>query len=290
MNRIPLILDCDNTMGVHGCDIDDGTALLYLLGCPEVELLGICCSFGNSRQETVYHNTLRLMKIWNREDIPVFRGSDNASERKSDAAEFLAASARSHLDLQLLVTGSVSNLAGAAEMDPSFFGRIKRASFMGGITEPLLVNGVPMAELNFSCDPEASLDSFQSIRNVIIATAQNSLHSYFPANEFEEKMRDRDTALAGFLLSETSYWFELHKSKWGLDGIVNWDIMAAVQLLHPEYLKMKAVTISPDSDSLRRGMLLAEGEPIDVLLPELKNPEPYREHIYQTILNAKVHL
>ena len=81
MKKIPVILDCDNTMGVPGCDVDDGLALLYLLGCPEVELLGITCSYGNNTQQTVYDNTLRLLKAWNREDIPVFRGGDNPTER-----------------------------------------------------------------------------------------------------------------------------------------------------------------------------------------------------------------
>ena len=33
-DRVPLILDCDNTMGVPGRDVDDGLALLYLLGSP----------------------------------------------------------------------------------------------------------------------------------------------------------------------------------------------------------------------------------------------------------------
>ena len=56
-DRVPLILDCDNTMGVPGRDVDDGLALLYLLGSPQVELLAVTCSFGNSTQEVVYRNT-----------------------------------------------------------------------------------------------------------------------------------------------------------------------------------------------------------------------------------------
>ena len=59
-------------MGVPGCDADDGLALLYVLGCPEAELLGVTCSFGNNRQDTVYENTKRLLREWGREDIPCF--------------------------------------------------------------------------------------------------------------------------------------------------------------------------------------------------------------------------
>ena len=86
--KIPLIFDCDNTMGVPGCDVDDGLTLLYLLGLPEVELLGITCSCGNSTQETVYRNTLRMMQDWGREDIPVLRGADSKTDRCSPAADW----------------------------------------------------------------------------------------------------------------------------------------------------------------------------------------------------------
>lgn len=70
MDKLRLIMDCDCTMGVQGCDVDDGLALLYVLGCPEAELLGVTCSFGNNTQDTVYRNTKRLLKEWGRKDIP----------------------------------------------------------------------------------------------------------------------------------------------------------------------------------------------------------------------------
>ena len=36
-----IIFDCDNTFGVKDCDVDDGLALMYLLGNRETQLLGI---------------------------------------------------------------------------------------------------------------------------------------------------------------------------------------------------------------------------------------------------------
>ena len=32
--------------------MDDSLALLYVLDCPEAELLGVTCSFGNNTQDT----------------------------------------------------------------------------------------------------------------------------------------------------------------------------------------------------------------------------------------------
>lgn len=88
--QIPVVFDCDNTFGVPGCDVDDGLALLYLLGCPDVNLLGITCTYGNNKLDTVYHNTLRLLSEWGREDIPVLKGAASCKDRNSEAAVFLA--------------------------------------------------------------------------------------------------------------------------------------------------------------------------------------------------------
>lgn len=83
MDKLRLIMDCDCTMGVPGCDVDDSLALLYVLDCPEAELLGVTCSFGNNTQDTVYRNTKRLLKEWGGRIYPCF-GARTAT--KSGAA------------------------------------------------------------------------------------------------------------------------------------------------------------------------------------------------------------
>ena len=135
--KIPVILDCDNTMGLPGCDVDDGLALLYLLGSPAVRLLGVTCSYGNSTQEAVHRNTLRLLDQWGRRDIPVYRGSDGPGQLPSPAADFLAAVAREYSGaLRLLVTGSTTNLLGALALDGGFLDRLHTISLMGGSRNP----------------------------------------------------------------------------------------------------------------------------------------------------------
>ena len=287
MKKVPLIFDCDNTMGIPGCDVDDGVTLLYLLGCPEVELLGITYSFGNNTQETVYVNTLRLLKDWGREEIPVLRGADGPGDRRSPAAEFLAEMSRKYADELLVVaTGAMTNLLGAEEQAPGFFSRVKEFSLMGGITEPLLVGGVPMEELNLSCDPAAALRVLQHGRCVRIATAQNSLRSFFPREECLAALRRQGGAAGEYLEEQLAYWFDLYAEKWNLDGFVNWDVMAAVQLLHPELMKCREAEITPTEQSLRQGMLLADGPACRVLLPEIDGGERYFRHIYETWFSA----
>ena len=280
MERIPVILDCDNTMGIPGCDVDDGLTLLYLLGCPEVELLGITCSYGNNTQQTVYDNTRRLLKAWGREDLPVFRGGDSPAQRKSPAAQFLAESARKYPhQLAVLATGAMTNLLGAAQVEPMFWKYVKTVSVMGGITAPLFVNGVPMDELNLSCDPEASCAVLRNVWDLRIASAQNSLDSWFSEESWKK---------SGLSMDEVAYWFDTHREKWHLNGIVIWDVMAAVQLVHPELLDMREAAIGPDETLLRSGMILGGKDPRVATLPRIRDPKAYTDHVYHTWRNAGI--
>jgi purine nucleosidase len=291
VNFIPVILDCDNTMGVPGCDVDDGMALLYLLGCPEVRLLGITCAYGNNTQETVYQNTKRLMKLWGREDIPVFRGADSAEDAEpsgNDASEFLAAQAEKFSgNLIVIATGSMSNLKGAAYIRQTFWEEVRMFSLMGGITEPLLVGGKPMNELNLSCDPEASLAVCRAKTDVRIATAQNSLHSFIKRKEFQEAVKRHPGALSGFLEKELEYWFRFYRRAYDLDGFVCWDVMAAAQAVHPEYFHLQVCGIHPEERSLRTGMLQGEGDRTEVRIPEIRDRRAYTRHVYERIFSAE---
>ena len=41
-----IVFDCDNTFGIKNCDVDDGLALMYLLGSREAEFLGVTSTYG----------------------------------------------------------------------------------------------------------------------------------------------------------------------------------------------------------------------------------------------------
>ncbi|MGN1382987.1 MAG: nucleoside hydrolase [Eubacterium sp.] len=292
MEKIPLILDCDNTMGVPGCDVDDGMALLYLLGCPEVLLLGVTCAYGNNTQNTVYENTVRLLKLWGRSDIPVWRGAESAEDsERNDASVFLRTQAEKYSGkLTLIATGSMTNLKGAESLKTGFFQDVKCFSLMGGVTEPLLVGGKAMAELNLSCDPQASLQVIRNGRDVRIATAQNSLHSFIEEEEFRRMLSEYPGELADFLSHETDYWFSFYREHYGLGGFVCWDVMAAAQAVHPEYFLMKKEYLNPTEETLQQGMLKGDGQEEIISLPEICDRQAYTRHVYDTIFQADVRI
>ena len=127
-----IILDCDCTFGIAGCDVDDGLALLYLLGDSEAEVLGVTTTYGNNILEKVYPNTKKFLKDIGREDIPVYKGGKNPEDLSNEASEYLAAMAEKYAgELELLVTGSVTNLYGAYTINPNFFKQVRRIVMMG---------------------------------------------------------------------------------------------------------------------------------------------------------------
>jgi inosine-uridine nucleoside N-ribohydrolase len=163
---IYLIYDCDITMGLPGRDVDDGLALLYLLGSPQIRILGITTTFGNSTIEEVHPCLLSVLNDLGHSDIPAYRGAPRPEEtsgrgsepRDSEAARFLADTVRQNPGtVRILATGSPTNLLGAYRLNPGFFHDVKEIVFMGGIVGPLLINSREIKELNFASDPEAAL-------------------------------------------------------------------------------------------------------------------------------------
>lgn len=274
-----LILDCDNTMGLPGRDADDGLALLYLLGCPDVEVLGVTTTHGNAPLELVDANTRRLLRELGREDIPCYRGAPGPEDRRSEAAEFLAHTLRARRgEVAVLATGAQTNLLGAAEYDPAFWDNAAAFSLMGGLTEPLFVGGKEMGELNFSCDPRASLAVVTRGKNLAVCTGTHCLPAYLDRAE-------TNAALAGsgpvgeYLVRTLACWFDYNRDHWNQDGFVNWDTVAAAWLAQPELFEGKQAVVTPTEASLARGLLLGDGAPRTITLPVLRDADAFRAQV-----------
>ena len=58
--RKRLVLDLDT-------GVDDALALAYALGSPEVELVGVVCTYGNVTMRTAVRNTCALLELLDEE-------------------------------------------------------------------------------------------------------------------------------------------------------------------------------------------------------------------------------
>ena len=275
-----IIIDCDNTFGVEGCDLDDGLAIIYALGTEQCELLGVTTTFGNNTLEVIYPNTIEFMKNIGMATVPVLAGHATDAQQ-NEAARFLVETANSFPgEVAILAVGSMTNLYHAWLIDPDFFEKIPQISLMGGITEPLIINGKQLNELNFACNHVASYHVLTKGKSIKIATGNLCLDALFTKDRFDQ-LAQSDLPFLHWLNEQGQYWFRREKGVFGHDGIYKWDVYAAAALIFPEMFQENIVEISPDLQSMTTGMLLGQGEKVKVDLPILKNSEAYIEHVYE---------
>ena len=233
-----VIIDCDNTMGFQGRPMDDALAILYLLGSTDdVEVLGICCDFGNGTAAESYESNLKMLRETGYEDIPVYHGSEPGEDPKNEASHFIVEMTAKHAgDLVYLGIGSLGNLYAAYLEDNSVFDKISQIVLMGGITEPLFIHdGQALDELNFTVYPEASACVLTKGKNISVITGNNCLPvSELPKAEFLEKLCSADNPAGMYIAQKCGYRFKVKEIVYGADSSNCWDVVAAAYVNHPE--------------------------------------------------------
>ena len=285
-----IVFDCDNTFGVKDCDVDDGLALLYLLGDPEAQLLGVTSTFGNNRLDTVYETNRKMLRELGRGEIPVKRVGDQKGSYDIEASAYLAQMADQYPgELSILATGSLTNLGGAYKKDPLFFEKIKEIVLMGGITSPLVFEKKTMGELNFSCDPYASWLVLTKGKNVSVMTGNNCLTVLFTKEEYKERLFTSDLPIAEYIRTKTDYWFGYNEEGYGIQGFYNWDVTAAVYLMNPELFEENPVRLEITEEDLKTGYLReSEVGTFICNLPKIGKEKAFKDQIYQTWMNVPI--
>ncbi len=172
----PFIIDCDT-------GTDDAVAIIAALGCEEMELVGITSVNGNVAEQYTSRNNLDLIQYLGR-TIPVARGAwlPLAGNRNSNtdpkihgktglgnielphfrdaefdtriAAQFIYEEAvKRNGEMELLVTGPMTNIAVSLIEHPELPEYIRHIYFMGGSVTGGNVSST--AEFNIWADPEA---------------------------------------------------------------------------------------------------------------------------------------
>jgi purine nucleosidase len=180
--------------------VDDAMALVYLLGSPDAELIGIASSAGNVPADQVCRNNLGLLELC-RADVPVSLGAAKplAAELRTaedthgpeglgyaklpshtrkattyDAAKAWSMAAHAHPgELVGMVTGPMTNLALALRAEPELPTLFRRLIIMGGSFD-YRGNTTPVAEWNTSVDPEAAAEVYAAWGRAAEANAIDS--------------------------------------------------------------------------------------------------------------------
>ncbi|KAK6485302.1 pyrimidine-specific ribonucleoside hydrolase RihA-like [Huso huso] len=202
------------------CGVDDAQALMMALAAPQVQ--------------NVCRNTLRVLRVCNRTEIPVFRGAasslvgtraslpvdhfgtdglgdapdetDTGTEcvQKEHAVSALIRIVCEHEgQVSLVAVGPLTNLALAVRMDPTFPQKLKDLYIMGGNMEGK-GNRTVCGEFNFVMDPEAAhvvLNEFSC--PMYIATWDFTCRNKLPWEFFDEWV-SQDGDKAAFMKRITS--------------------------------------------------------------------------------------
>lgn len=248
-----VVLDCDNTMGPWAKEIDDGLALLYLLGRSDVRLVGITTTFGNGPLDLVCDQTQWLLGRVGRQDIPVYRGAEGRPGGVTPAANFLVQVARDLPgEVTILAIGPLSNLATACEVDPGFLDRVNRVVCMGGVAETLRIGWREVAELNLSADPEAAHRILGNTAcPVALMNAEICLGAAFGLGDLamlHTWPRDLRQIVRKWLLA-----FGL---RCGVPRFYLWDLVPAVYITNPELYPSHPVALKSTVRDLGTGQLV----------------------------------
>ncbi|MFR8238482.1 MAG: nucleoside hydrolase [Dorea sp.] len=285
-----IVYDCDNTFGVPRCDVDDGLALLYLLGCEEAWVHGITAAYGNNKIDVVYETIRKMLREIGREDLTLKKGGAGAGDYESEAADYLVEMADKYLgELSILATGSLTNLGGAYKKDSHFFEKVKEIVLMGGITETLTFEKKTMKELNFSCDPEASFAVLRYGKNVSVASANNCMKVLFTKEDYRRELYRTDKQIAVYIRENTDYWFGFNEEDYGIQGFYNWDVTAAAYLMHPELFEDRKKRYAFSVKDLETGFLREDDKGETVCnLPVIRDGEKFKRNIYDTWMRVEM--
>jgi inosine-uridine nucleoside N-ribohydrolase len=254
---IPVIYDCDVTMGRPFRDVGGGLALLYLLGETRVHLLCVTTTYGNGSVEMTTRVTHRLLNHVGHDDVATLRGAAGPDEEPETnrAARHLQdiVSARPR-EIAMVATGSMTNLKHAAALDRHFFRNLRGLYLMGGVTKPLVWNGRRLAERNFSLDPEAAYLAIHADCPVTIAPGQAGLTAVFRGPQFAA-LQALDNPVSRLIARKIRLWFATMRLRFQDGGFGMWDSLAALALTHPELLEFKRVHVTSTLNDLRTGRL-----------------------------------
>ncbi len=175
---LPVILDVDT-------GIDDALALLYACASSDLDLVAVTCVAGNVALDAVVANTLAVLELAGRGDVPVHAGAvapmvkplqtteethgpqgigyatrpaarSRASSSPAAAALVELAGARPG-EVQLVTLGPLTNLAAALAREGTLPSLLRGWTMMGGAFA-VPGNTTPTSEWNVHVDPDALKD------------------------------------------------------------------------------------------------------------------------------------
>lgn len=222
-----VIIDCDP-------GIDDSLALILALNSPELEIVGITTVSGNVKADQGAKNALKVLKIMNREDIPVYIGEEVPLERELITAQdthgedglgetnyeeadvkinyggvdFILENSRKG-DISIIALGPLTNLAKAIERDEEGFNMINEIVSMGGAFRSH-GNCSQVAEFNYWVDPHGVKEVFDRSKVPFSMVGLDVTREIILTPNLIELIKQIGGDIANFIVDITRFYVDFH--------------------------------------------------------------------------------
>lgn len=237
--RKKVIIDCDP-------GIDDSLALILALNSPELEIVGITTVSGNVKADQGAKNALKVLKLMNREDIPVYIGEEVPLERElitaqdthgedglgetnyeeADVAinyggvDFILDNAGKG-DISIIALGPLTNLAKAIEKDEERFNMINEIVSMGGAFKSH-GNCSQVAEFNYWVDPHGVKEVFDRSKVPFSMVGLDVTREIILTPNIIELIKQIGGDAANFIVDITRFYVDFHwKQEKTLGCVIN---------------------------------------------------------------------
>ena len=267
MEKIKIIMDLD-------VGLDDAIAMCLALGNERFDVLGFTTTYGNRHVDVTTKNTLKILELLGRTDIPVARGSvrpivtpydppafsivhgydglgDSANplpepsikEIDISAVEFMARTLReSEEPITIVAVGPLTNVATLVMTHPELMPKIKELAIMGGST--LKGNRNPVAEANIVMDPEAAHIVFKSGLKIKMAGLDATWKGYIGFDEIEEF--GNANWLTKTIYDMLGIYIEHYRDRIKNPGLAMHDSLPLAWLLNPELVQYEDLYVTVD--------------------------------------------
>lgn len=276
-------------------DPDGGLEILYALGEPEIEVLGLTCLMGTASVDICMEADQTLLELAGRTDIPCLRGAADPTElgQESDAARFIIETVRGHPGgVEIIASGPMTNIATAIMLDPELPEMWKTLHILSGefglgsnIEKTKELTG---GDLNLSVDFPAAEYVFTNAGPCPVYP--NSLMDDVLIGAADMDLLDKaGTPLAEHVHYQVAYWFDLISIFMDQDGF--WPhgmngIAAALHKRHRGPGTRSAIRLRSEDEpagkyywgSIVSDMVDDPALPVHTIYFELLNTNDYRQN------------
>lgn len=231
-----VIIDCDP-------GIDDSLALMLALSSEELEVLGITTVCGNVPVDIGAENTLKVLRIMNRLDIPVYIGEEtplvreyisaqdthgmdglgetnypkvNCLSPKKGAVDFIIDTLTNNKDVSIIALGPLTNIARAINKCKDAFYNLDEFITMGGSFRSH-GNCSPVAEYNYWCDPHAAKIVYENLPRIIHMVGLDVTRQIVLTPNIIEYIQTLNSYKGQFIRDITRFYLDFH---WKYERII----------------------------------------------------------------------